>query len=200
MAKYSKKKFRELLNKNLKHAGYVKESYGDFRNYFLDKLTAGSDDIYYSLRSSANLSRNEVAKILQISPRTIERYERDEKAPHWYFLMLRLLNGDLSFYGNRWRDCTIQTHDRKLRNPHSTIPLEPFQMNQNYNRIALDAKREARKERKRSEEMLLRIEAFKKINAELLIQNEILQNRVNENNKKKLLIESGKIIPMFKAF
>lgn len=199
MAKFSKKKFRELLDRNLKHAGYVKESYGDFKNYFLDKVTVGVDNVYSPLRRTANLSRNDVAELLKISPRTIERYEREGKAPHWYFLMLRLLNGDLSFYGKRWQNCTIQHHDRKLKTDFSTIPIEPFQMNKDYNRAALDARREARQERNRANELSLRVEALEKLNSELLVKHENLQNFVNKNNRKKALIESGKVIPLFKV-
>jgi len=199
MTGFSKIKFQKILDQNVNRCGFVKETFGVFSNYYLDSLVSGSSKPHLLLRQSANLSREDVAKVLGISAHTIRRYESEDKAPRWYYIMLRMFNGDLSFYGNRWRDCNIQYHDRKLKNPYSLIALEPFQMNQAYNRISLDARKEAREERIKVNEMSLRVEALEKINAELLVKNQVLENRIKEDQLKQSLVESGKVVQMFQV-
>lgn len=62
--------------------------------------------------------------------------------------MLRLVNGDLSFFGDKWKGSVIQHHDRKLRSFYSNRTMEPREMFAQYNRDALDARREANQGRK----------------------------------------------------
>ena len=63
----SKRKIKELLDKNMKKAGFVKHSYGKFKNFFLDSLISQNDNLYGDLRRTANLSRQEMADLVGVS-------------------------------------------------------------------------------------------------------------------------------------
>lgn len=51
----------------MKKAGFVKHSYGKFKNFFLDSLISQNDNLYGDLRRTANLSRQEMADLVGVS-------------------------------------------------------------------------------------------------------------------------------------
>lgn len=197
----SKRQIAKLLEKNLAKAGFKKQPYAKFDNYFFDSAIFQSENPYESLRNMANLSRDEVASIIGISSHTIRKYESNwngrSSPPKWYYIMLRLLNGDLSFYGKKWKDVVIQHHDRKLRSQFSQKTMEPFEMNAQYNRHFLDAKREAQAERNQTKELKLKLNAMELELAQSHLQIELLTDKVAELEAKKSLTEKGKLIPLF---
>lgn len=196
----SGKKFSELLDKNLKHAGFVKQSYAEFDNYFLDSLISQNQNLYRDLRRAANLSQKEMAELVGVHKASIRRYESSwngSKVPKWYYIMLRLVNGDLSFFGDKWKGSVIQYHDRKLRSFYSTKSMEPREMFTQYNRDALDARREANQERQKADELLNKIKAYEEELSSLRLRNEILNQQVLELKAVKALTKTGKVIPLF---
>jgi len=168
-------------------------SLGHFQNDFIDWLCL--DQPYKNLRHQLNYSRENLAALLQISPHSIRRYETENKAPHWYLLLLRLTLGDLSFYGARWANCTIQPHDRKLKAPEITQPIYPVELNTMYNRNAQAARNEADKERRRADKLQMKLDAVNKLNAELMAKIEILENENERLKANRKGIESGKVLP-----
>jgi len=200
IANVSAKKTRELLDKNLKHAGFVKQPYAEFDNYFLDSVISQNDNLYRDLRRMANLSRLEIARLVGVSEGSIRRYEshwNSSKPPKWYYIMLRLVNGDLSFFGSKWTGVTIQQHNRKLKSIYSTKALLPVEMYSQYNRIAIDARSEARQERQKSEELLNKVKAYEEELSSLRLRNEVLNQQVLELKAVKSLTKTGKVIQLF---
>lgn len=81
-------------------------------------------------RTQLNLSINECAELLSISPSTIRRYEKHEPRTT-DLLYLELLNGNLySNFGKRWLGWTIDKNGKINNGIYSYYPDE-------YNRIAL---------------------------------------------------------------
>lgn len=200
MIKISKKKIRELLDKNLKHAGFVKQPYGKFDNLFLDKLISQNDYMYRDLRKMANLSRAEMAKLVGLSENTIYRYEESmdsSKVPKWYYIMLRLVNGDLSFFGNHWIGIRIQHHDRKLKSHYSQEAMSPMELYTHYNQMNIWSRAEARNERQKSEELQNKIKAYEEELASLRLRNEILNQQISELKAVKALTKTGKVVSLF---
>ncbi len=198
--KVAANKLRELLDKNLKKAGYVKQPYGKFDNYFLDSLINQNDNLYRDLRKTANLSQQEMADIVGISKGSIRRYEshwESSKPPRWYYIMLRLVNGDLSFFGNQWNGISIQKHDRKLKSHYSQEAMLPVELYSKYNRDAMNARREANKERQKAEELQNKIKAYEEEMTSLRLRHEILTQQFNELKAVKALTKTGKVIPLF---
>lgn len=171
-------------------------SLGKLQNEFLDWLCL--DYPYKNLRIESNQSREQIAAIMQISPHSIRRYETENKAPYWYYLLLRMLCGDLSIYGARWVDCRIQPHDRKLKAPELKQPLYPVELNAMYNRAAQIAKRDADQERTRANRAESELEAVKKLNTELLARIDLLEQETARLKGLKQGIERGKVVNLFK--
>lgn len=196
----SKKKIKELVEENLRKSGFVKQSFGEFDNYFLDKVISLNKDMYRDLRLTANLSREEIADLVGLSVYSIRKYEShwdNAEPPKWYYLMLRLVNGDLSFFGKKWRGFVIQHHDRKLRTHFSNKAMEPFEMFSQYNRVALDARKELRIEQQKISELEIRINSLESELSQAQLQNEILSNKIDRLKALKSLTETGKVIPLF---
>jgi transcriptional regulator with XRE-family HTH domain len=195
-----KKEIKRLLEKNLAHAGFVKQPYAQFRDHFLDSIVCQNENYCRWLRKLANLSKQEMADLAGVSVHSIRRYESDwesSKVPKWYYILLRLVNGDLSFFGPRWHDTRIFHHDRKLRTKFSIKAMEPAEMNANYNRHFLDARREARAEQAKAKELQIKLEAMERELALSRLRIESLTDKISELEAKKLLTEKGKLIPLF---
>lgn len=170
-------------------------SLGKFQHHFIDWLCI--DKPYINLRIELQLSRPALAKILDISPHSIRRYETENKAPTWYLILLRVLCGDLSIYGARWADCRIEPHTRKLKNPYSQYPLYPVELNAMYNTHAHNARTEAAKESRRADKAENELQAVKTLNAELMARIELLENENSRLKAEKAGIKKGNIIPLF---
>lgn len=168
----------------------------NFQHHFIDWLCI--DTPYKNLRTELKLERTGLAKLLDISPHSIRRYETENKAPKIYYMMLRVLCGDLSIYGARWADCRIETHTRKLKNPYSDIPLYPVELNAMYNSHAHNARTETAKERLRADRLEIELQAVKTLNAELMSRIELLELETNRLKAKKAGIKKGAVIPLFK--
>ena len=91
-----------------------------FQNQFLDSLMISSspNQIAKDLRIlGTGLSVEELSKILGIAKRTIYGYESEKnpnKIPKQYFILLRFLSGDLSYFQG-WENCTIQPSSNRLK-------------------------------------------------------------------------------------
>nr|WP_279576229.1 helix-turn-helix transcriptional regulator [Thiomicrorhabdus marina] len=183
------------------NSGFVKQPFGEFSNFFLDSIISQNDFQYRDLRVLANLSRDEMAKIAGISPETIRRYENDmsyqARVPKWYYILLRLVNGDLSFYGDKWTNAKIQNHDRKLKTSYSQKAVVPMEMVSSYNRAALNARHELREEQAKSKQLQAKVEFLENELTQSRIQNEQLSQRVAQLENRKRLIDERKIIPLF---
>lgn len=170
-------------------------SLGKFQHHFLDWLCI--DKPYLNLRNELKLDRPGLAKILDISPHSIRRYETENNAPTWYLMLLRVLCGDLSIYGARWIDCRIEIHTRKLKNPYSDTPLYPVELNAMYNRHAHNARTETAKERQRADRLEKELQAVKTLNAELIARIELLEYENARLKAREKGIKKGNIIPLF---
>lgn len=196
----SRKSFRKLLDQNLEKAGFVKQPYAEFDNYFLDSLISQNNNLYRDLRRTANLSRDEMAELTGVSEGSIRRYEshwQSSKPPKWYYILLRLVNGDLSFFGDKWKGSVIQHHDRKLRSFYSIRTMEPKEMFAQYNRHAIDARKEANQERQKTNELQNKVKAYEEELAILRLHNEALNQQIKELQAVKVLKKTGKVIPLF---
>lgn len=171
-------------------------SLGKFHHQYIDWLCI--DKPYLNLRTELQLDRPGLAKLLDISHHSIRRYETENKAPQWYYMILRVLCGDLSIYGARWIDCRIQLHDRKLKNPFSENPLYPVELNAMYNSHAHNARTETAKERLRADKAESELKAVKTLNAELLARVELLESENARLKAQKAGIKKGVVIPLFK--
>lgn len=196
----SRKSLRKLIDHNLEKAGFVKQPYAEFDNYFLDSLISQNNNSYRDLRRTANLSQEEMADLVGVHKDSIRRYEalwNKSKVPKWYYIMLRLVNGDLSFFGHQWIGISIQKHDRKLKSHYSQEAMSPMELYSQYNRDALNARREANRERQKAEELLNKIKAYEEELSSLRLRNEILNQQVAELHAVKALTKTGKVIPLF---
>jgi len=185
---------------NLKHAGFVKQPYGKFENSFLDSLISQNENVYRDLRRCANLSRKEMAELAGVSEGSIRRYESHWKSsnpPKWYYLLLRLVNGDLSFFGGKWNGCIIQHHDRKFRTHFVHNPMEPREMFTQYNRNVMNLSRDVHKERLRGDELETKLLAYEAELAKQRLYNEMLSEQYSRLKLEKSLTEKGKVIPLF---
>ncbi|CAN8140814.1 hypothetical protein THIOSC15_2520008 [uncultured Thiomicrorhabdus sp.] len=93
-----------------------------FQNTFLDKLIFLSEP-YQAAKDlrvfGAQLSIKDTSKILGIAERTIKAYEcptNPPKIPTTYFISLRFLSGDLSYF-HGWDNCRIHPSNNRLRIP-----------------------------------------------------------------------------------
>ena len=170
-------------------------SLGKFQHQFIDWLCI--DKPYLNLRTELKLDRPGLAKILDISPHSIRRYETENNAPTWYLILLRVLCGDLSIYGARWADCRIQTHNRKLKTPFTANPLYPVELNAMYNSHAHNARTETAKESRRADKAENELIAVKTLNAELVARIELLESENARLKAEKVGIKKGKLIPLF---
>lgn len=168
-----------------------------FQHHFIDWLCI--DNPYKNLRIELKLERPELAKLLNISPHSIRRYETENNAPTWYLMILRVLCGDLSIHGARWVDCRIQPHDRKLKSPYSENPLYPVELNAMYNRHAHHARTETETERRRADKAETELEAVKTLNLELMAKIELLENENTRLKAEQSGIKKGVVIPLFQS-
>ena len=88
-----------------------------FENQYFDKMMI-SEKPYKALRQSLGLSRESLGQKFGISAHSIRRYETTNKPPLWYYLLLRLSAGDLSYFGARWDNCHIDIFSGRLVTPY----------------------------------------------------------------------------------
>lgn len=113
-----------------------------FSNTFLDKLVWGCEPHEKArlLRVfGTGLSRKEIASFLNVNPESIRRFESQwnkSPIPTWYFHMLRFLSGDLSIYGDLWKDSKIDHSKQTIRTPFAPYEsFTPIQLNAKYSFI-----------------------------------------------------------------
>lgn len=168
---------------------------GIFCNEFLDWLSI--DNQFKNLREQACLSREDLAGLLNISKHSIRRYEDENKAPHWYFLLLRLINGDLSFYGARWDNVTIQLHDRKLKAPELSNPLYPVEFNAMYNRPAHALRKELEALELENRRLKRERDALERLTDDLQARITLLETESARLKAEQAGIKKGAVIPLF---
>lgn len=168
-----------------------------FRNQFLDKLTnqlPPHQQVKELRNFGTNLSIEDLSNLTGLSKSTIRRYEAEwnqAKIPKWYLILLRLLSGDLSYFGEPWQDAQIHYWNKKLTTPYAKYQeLTPMDMNSQTNWIYKRIKSE--NENINNELEVLKIEnmALKKDNEVLAVQNnrlraQIEQKRIVSNEIKK---------------
>lgn len=172
-------------------------SIGNFNNEFIDWLCIGEHQ-FENLRIESKIDLHQLSKTLNISHHTITRYERDNHAPKWYYMILRLLCGDLSFFGNRWHNARIQPHDRRLKAPEIENPLYPVELNNMFNDHAHKARIEATKERLRADTLERENEALRAALIEQDLTIERLEAKIRRLEQIDKAIESGKVVKLFK--
>lgn len=173
-------------------------TYFKFHNDFLDWLCI--ENPYKNLRTELNLERSELAKLLKISPHTIRRYESENKAPFYYYALLRVLCGDLSAFGSCWVNCRIQPHNRQLKAPELTQPIYPIEFNTMYNRHAAKYRREADNQRRRSDNLENELKAAKQLNLELIQRIELLETQNAQLRALDKGLKNKKVVKLFKDF
>lgn len=167
---------------------------GTFQNHFLDWLCL--DEPYKNLRENLQISRDDLAKLFKISHHSIRRYESENKAPHWYYLLLRLVNGDLSFYGAQFIDVRIR-EDNRMSGPYFNEPLYPIEMSEHYNQSTRLHRHENIQLRSENTRLLSEIDALKTLNSELLVKVDALTNEIERLRLRDRSIKNGKVIPLF---
>ncbi|MBE0470973.1 MAG: helix-turn-helix domain-containing protein [Methyloprofundus sp.] len=142
-----------------------------------------NENPYKDLREHTGLSREQLAKRLGISPDSIRRYETTNKPPLWYYLLLRVLAGDLSIFGARWVNCSIGQHAKLFTPFDKNAGYYPMDVNEKTNWLAARAAA-------RVADMRDKMRDIEESNAALmfrLLRYENLQSRKN----------SGKVVPIF---
>ena len=160
-----------------------------FFNEFLDKLlicTLPYEQAKDLRKFGTNKSRAELSEIIGLSSETIRRYEskwNKQKIPPWYFVLLRFLCGDLSFFGNHWKECRIYAHDQTLASPYTPhTRMRPADMNSQYSRIYQVAQQELG-------DLRNEIKRLKDLNQALLIENTGLNIRIDTLESKIISIK-----------
>jgi len=117
-----------------------------FYNHFFDKLKFSErHDYLRDLRIfGTGLSRHDLAVHLSISKHSIRRYESSYyQAPYWYEFVLRLMSGDLSYFGDAWHECVIRWDNRRMTIPKGHKDFIPDEMISTYNEAAQFYQKEA---------------------------------------------------------
>jgi transcriptional regulator with XRE-family HTH domain len=172
-------------------------SLGKFQHSFIDWLCI--DAPFLNLRTELQLDRPQLAKLLDISPHSIRRYETENKAPKWYYMLLRVLCGDLSIFGACWDDCRIQPHDRKLKAPEIDQPVLPVELNAMYNRQVHAARKESALDRAKAERLGSENVALKALILELEVKIDFQANTIARLKAHDQGIKKGTVVPLFKS-
>ncbi|GKT12935.1 MAG: hypothetical protein ISEC1_P1927 [Thiomicrorhabdus sp.] len=175
----------------------MRHSLCKFQHYFIDWLCI--DAPFINLRAELKLDRPQLAKLLDISPHSIRRYETENKAPKWYYMLLRVLCGDLSIFGACWADCRIQPHDRKLKAPEIDKPVLPVEMNVMYNREAHAARKESALDRAKAKMLESENVALKALILELEVKIDFQANTISRLKAYDNGIKKGTVVPFFKT-
>lgn len=173
-------------------------------NVFLDKLKIDEYPIYLkSLRTHGlGLTRQQLSVKIGVSVYSIRKYESywsKSQPPDWYELLLRLMAGDLSYFGNRWTNCRLFPHNQALSIPHLAphTAFYPEDIHLRYNQIYLmsqQQKTELRIEVTKTEAVN---SALKADNASMSLKIEQLEAKIKRLQNVNQSIKSGKIIPLF---
>lgn len=161
-----------------------------FENAYFDKLMLSARP-YTALRELIGLSREALAKKFDISAHSIRRYETTNKPPLWYYFLLRLAAGDLSFYGSRWDNCHIDVFSARLVTPYDKYKAYwPNELNAKT--AGIHQKAAALVADSRDE-----IAALKAKIAELEESNAALMFRLLRYERGQISKNSGKVVPLF---
>lgn len=109
-----------------------------FNNVTFDKIMLNANP-YKDLRELIGLSRESLALKLGISAHSIRRYETTNKPPLWYYLLLRVLAGDLSIFGARWVNCSIGQYSQLFTPFDKNAGYYPMDINEKTNWLAARA-------------------------------------------------------------
>lgn len=170
-----------------------------FNHEFLDWLALSENHVYLKdLRKELGLDRNALAKAIGISSSTIRKYESNWSGsgspPAWYEMLLRLLCGDLSHFGQAWHNCRIHRHDNKLSSPYFNMRMTPMDMNGQYARWARQYEsqiKELNRELAETQKKNALLMADYKL---LLTKIEAYENEIAMQEAHEKAIESGKVV------
>lgn len=172
-----------------------------FNNNFLDKIT-NQIEIHQLARDlrifGSGLTRAELSKVLGVSEGSIRRYEspwNTAKIPNWYLVTLRLLSGDLSYFGQAWSDTRINPTNSKMYTPHAKYEaFTPMDLNSKTAFIYQTAQRQVIKTNLENETLKKRIQAYEQDQEVLLVQIQRLQAQLENKRVVSELEKSGKVI------
>ncbi|WP_178862425.1 hypothetical protein [Thiomicrorhabdus cannonii] len=172
-----------------------------FRNSFLDGLI-NQRETYQQAKDlrifGTNLSEDQLAKLIDCHPGTIRRYEsatNKAKIPQWYFMLLRFLSGDLSYFGRPWIDATIDPSDRRLRtylDKYNSYTPEDLHVKTNFIYQGIKAELEIKRADLEKAERL--IHALRQDNELLQVQIERLEAALSSKQIVKENMNLGKVI------
>lgn len=172
-----------------------------FKNIFIEKITSQLEphELAKDLRKyGTELNRKEISKILQISEKTIARYEsptNKAKIPFMYLMALRFMSGDLSFFGTAWENSKISPTNKKLTTPHAKYKeFDPMSLNSQSSFVYQTAISRVRTTNDELRAIQLKIEALESENQLLTVKNERLQFKIDEIRIVKEQIKKGKVI------
>ena len=170
-----------------------------FQNEFLDSLCIDPDNMLADLRKSGtNMTRKEIADLIGVSEHSIRRYESDwrtSKPPRWYYIILRFLSGDLSYFGAAWTDAKINYWNKKLTSPYAKyLELTPMDMNGRYAQFAQHYERQIK-------ELSNELAELQSKHQHLVADHKLLQTKIQAYENEIALqglhdqgIESGKVV------
>ena len=172
-----------------------------FKNRYLDKISNGLRDYELAIdlrKFGTGKTRSEIADILQLSIKTISRYESPvnrAKIPFSYFVALRFMSGDLSYFGNYWDDTRIDPWTKLLRSPYDKYKaFKPMDLNSQTNFIYQTAMQEKRKVNDSNRALLLRVKALETENSvlTLALDRAIEKDALKSNLNKQISL--GKVL------
>lgn len=170
---------------------------------FFDKLRHSDySDYLKSLREfGPGLERSELANLTGLSIHTLRRYEspgQSPKIPQWYELFLRLISGDLSYFGHHWHHCRIHPKTQKLSIPHDQYKAYfPMDMHQKHNLIYRAIKNEKEQIQTENKALKKRIAALESDNELLAVQLERLKSENERLKSHSQSVQIGKVIELF---
>ncbi|MCA1778749.1 MAG: hypothetical protein LC637_05025 [Xanthomonadaceae bacterium] len=176
-----------------------------FHHYFFDRFLVETEPHEYAtwLRKYGPApryqSRSGLSDLIGVSAATIRRYESEwgSRPPKWYFLLLRFLAGDLSFYGHHWTDCRIRPDTGKLRTPVTREEMTPMDLNSRYSMIVRSAQSEAADARRRLADMENEVQALRSERELLLLKIDTLTGELEAARNHTAQITAGKVVPLF---
>lgn len=174
-------------------------------NEFFDKLKYSEYHNYLkSLRQfGTGLTRDQLANLTGLSVHTLRRYEsqwKSTKIPQWYELLLRLISGDLSYFGSHWQNVRIYPHNQRISLPEAKYKaFLPMELNQRYNRMIQQVNLEKTELRAMNKQLGIDNDVLRTDNAALMLKIEQLQKRLDQLESHQKGIDSGKVLPFRKV-